>query len=178
MSDEILGRYGIGKSYRGLQLQHSKSAFVASEVSSYLERLKTHVQEGTGLLFQGAGNTGKSALASIICREAILKHYYPAYFMSLDDLLLLDNARWKMKQYQEEYSKKVEKPKILVLDDVPFVSNKAKSPEELIKQVLAKRLRENNVTIFTTKSLKNIKEPIPELMLRKNKIIECTVEYV
>jgi DNA replication protein DnaC len=162
---------GIPPSYWGIGFDDFKGDKDAKRlVKLYCEHLAEAIEQGQGIIFSGAHGTGKTTLACLIGKTALMDGFTVRY-ISIAKILDLINESFASPAAKHRLDTMIERVEILILDDLgkeyrgvreqltPMMTMKLDS-------LLRERLNRIKVTIGTTNyDLKAIKDHYGESVL-------------
>lgn len=115
------------------------------KIQKYLENLKTHIQEGNGLLLHGNYSRGKSAIGAIILKEAA-KYGHIGLWVNCKDIPEHCIKEYAFDEENTWKSRMLSVP-LLLIDEVVFYGDKR---DYYLDEIVRTRLAQKLCTCLTT----------------------------
>ena len=148
----------------------------------FCDEYETNLQNGNGLYLYGSTGLGKTMLTACVANN-FLNNLVPTLFTSFFEITRTLKAIWDgyEKLSENSYIEKLSNIELLILDDIG-TELKSKNNDffnELVFQILDKRVKDNKSTIFTSNY--GLKELVEKGLTQKNaeRILElCKKNFI
>lgn len=166
---------GVGMTYQYLWWDDYFGDPEAADVArAYTEDICSNIEVGHGLYLHSENyGTGKSFLATIIARTAILADYN-VFMTTFPDMISSTKAGWKDAEYSKWYRARVDSAQLLILDDVgkELMDTKGHNNDfakQMLDNIVRTRTQQGRPTIMTSnQSLQDLRtaygRPLSSLM--------------
>jgi DNA replication protein DnaC len=145
------------------------------KLEKYIGSIEKAGKEGIGLYISGSHGVGKTAIAIIILKIAIM-HYLSAFFTRSTEVIEFVRSGWRNEDKKAYWTYVVNNCKFFVIDDVGRLFNQVSDSERAnIDEIFTKRDDANLCTIFTANhSLESNKDLLGDALYSnfKERLIE------
>jgi len=145
------------------------------KVEKFINSIEKAEKEGIGLYIAGSHGVGKTAIAIIILKTAIL-HYFSAFFSRSTEVVDFVRSGWKNEEKKAYWTYVVNNCKFFVIDDIGRLFSQISDSERAnIDEIFTKRDDANLCTIITANhSLETNKDLLGEALYSnfKERLIE------
>lgn len=139
-------------------------------IDRFLSDFNAYLSRGWGLLFWGDYGTGKTAAASVMMKEGVIKNYKTGLWVFADDVasFIIDKTQFDSTESMQERMLSVD---LLLIDEFLISSKRDSFKDTSLEMIFRRRVAMKKSTCFTTNlTPKMIEERYPALF---NVMLEC-----
>jgi len=135
--------------FRNMIQTMEKNIAELEKIEKYLQTLDKANKNGIGLYISGPHGVGKTGLAIVILKAAIMS-YYPSFFSRSTEIIEFARSGWKNDDKKSYWSYVVNNSDFFVIDDIGRLFSQLNEAERIhIDEIFTKRDDSNLCTIIT-----------------------------